>query len=302
MGDAAATRRALVTGATGFVGSHLSSRLAREGWEVHLLLRPGSRTEALGETASRAVVHRHDGTTEGMIRIVAEAAPDLVFHLASLFLARHAAGDVASLVSSNVLLGTQLLEAMAASGARRLVNAGTSWQHFEDRDYDPVCLYAATKQAFEAIVAFYVETTPLRAVTLKLFDTYGPGDRRGKLFSVLRKAAEGGSPMAMSPGEQRIDLVYIDDAVEAFLVAGERLLRGRVSGHEAYAVSSGRPVRLRDVVDLYGRVTGRRIPVDWGGRPYRPREVMVPWSKGVPLPGWRPVVTLEEGIRRTETG
>jgi nucleoside-diphosphate-sugar epimerase len=229
---------------------------------------------------------------------VRETRPSVVFHLASLFLAQHEVADVTPLLTSNVLFGTQLAEAMAANGVTRLVNTGTSWQHYENADYDPVCLYAATKQAFEDILAHYVSVCGLRAVTLKLFDTYGPDDPRPKLFTLLRKVAESQQPLAMSPGDQMIDLVYIDDVVDAFLAAAGRLEGGSVANHERYAVSSGRPIRLRDLVALYGRVAGVPMPIEWGKRPYRPREVMTTWDRGNPPPGWAPKVGLEDGIAR----
>ena len=158
--------------------------------------------------------------------------------------------------------------------------------------------YAATKQAFEALLAFYAETAALRAVTLRLFDTYGPGGRRQKLFRLLATCAREGTELAMSAREQLLDVVYIDDVVQALLLAAQRVLSAQAPAHEIYAVGSGQPRPLREVVEQYGRACGRPLRVQWGARPYRPREVMVPWAAGRPVPGWRPRVGLEEGLRR----
>jgi nucleoside-diphosphate-sugar epimerase len=143
--SAASRRRALITGATGFIGSHLARRLDASGWEVDAVLRSDSGAERLPHAAR---VHRHDGTTEGMVALVAAAQPDVVFHLASLFIAEHKTADVTRLIESNLLLGTQLAEAMRVHARTRLVNTGTVWQHYDDREYSPSSLYAATKQAF----------------------------------------------------------------------------------------------------------------------------------------------------------
>ncbi|MBW1712355.1 MAG: NAD(P)-dependent oxidoreductase, partial [Deltaproteobacteria bacterium] len=287
--------RALVSGASGFVGGHLVRRLAREGQEVHAILRPSSQAGRLAEIKG-LVIHCHDGTTAGLIRIVEAARPEVVFHLASLFVAEHSWPDLAPLIESNVLFGAQLAEAMAACQVTRLVNTGTAWQHYQDRDYSPVCLYAATKQALEDILRFYVEAAGLRVITLKLFDTYGPDDHRPKLFSALSRAAAEGQTLALSPGEQLLDLVHVEDVVEAFVLAARRLLAGQAEQMETYAVSSAAPLPLRQVVETYLKATGRRLSLDWGGRPYRAREVMVPWSKGQRLPGWGPKIGLEEGL------
>jgi nucleoside-diphosphate-sugar epimerase len=292
----AAPHTALVTGATGFVGAHLVRRLAAAGWDVHALVRPRSDLGRLGPSVAHT--HTHDGTTEGLIGIVGAARPGIVIHLASLFLAQHTPADVARLVASNVLFGTQLAEAMARHGVTRLLNTGTAWQHFENRDYSPVNLYAATKQAFDAVLQYYVEAHGLRAVTLELYDTYGPDDPRPKLLTLLRQTASGQRLLAMSPGEQLLDLVHIDDVTEAYWLAAECLLADRVEGHERYAVSSGAPRPLRDVVAVFEEAAGVSVPIRWGGRPYRPREVMRPWDRGRPVPGWRPRVGLLDGFRQ----
>ncbi len=282
---AAPAKVALLTGATGFVGSRLACELIRQGWHVHAITRPGAVLPDLAELG-QVKIHVHDSTTEDLIACVARAKPDVVFHLASLFLSQHVSKDVEPLIRSNVLFGSQLLEAMKENAVSQLINTGTSWQHYDNDDYNPVCLYAATKQAFEAIVEYYVQACGLKAITLKLFDTYGPDDPRPKLFHLLDKAARSGEPLNMSAGEQLIDLVHVDDVVEAFMVAAGRV--GSVRQHETYGVSSGHPLPLRDLVDLYAKKSGRAIPVNWGARPYRFREVMVPWNNYATLPGWSP--------------
>jgi len=291
-------RRALITGATGFVGSHLTRALIRESWEVHAVVRRHSNLEPLRDIGDTLKVHSYDGNAARLVEIVEKSRADVVFHLASQFIVEHKPEDIEDLVISNILFGTHLVEAMSVREVKCLVNTGTFWQHFENRDYDPVNLYAATKEAFEAILGFYVNVRDFRSITLKLFDIYGPHDRRPKIFALLRKMMNQKEPFAMSPGDQLLDLTYIDDVVDAYLVAASRLLEGRVSGHEQYAVSSGRTVSLRELVAVFQQETKSILPVQWGGRPYRQREVMVPWDRGEPLPGWRPRVPLAEGIKK----
>lgn len=293
-------RIALVTGGTGFVGANLVCRLVNEGWETHVIVRPHSDLSMLTDIVPAIQVHIHDGSTEQLIAIMQCASPQIVFHLASLFLAQHTPQDIAPLIHSNLLFSTQLVEAMSVSGVRYLVNTGTSWQHCENEDDNPVCLYAATKQAFEAILSYYVAVDQLAVISLKLFDTYGPDDPRAKLFTLLRKTARTQESLPMSPGEQWLDLVYIDDVVDAYLLATQRLLQHQVHGHEIYAVSSGKPIKLRDLVEIYGQIIAQPLAVEWGARPYRPREVMLPWNKGTVVPGWAPKITLAEGIALME--
>ena len=292
-------RRALVTGASGFVASHLVKRLVRDSWTVHIVARPESDLDgALGPVLERCTVHRHDGSTEHLCQIVESARPDVVFHLASLFIATHTPAQIKPLITSNLLFGTQLLEACARGGVRCFVNTGTAWQHFHDQSYEPVCLYAATKEAFEKLIEYYTSAEELRAITLYLFDTYGPGDRRHKLLHLLREAAIEGRPLDMSEGRQRIDLTYIDDVVDAFIVAATRICGQRDAQHERYAVCSKERPSLRELIELIGKIMGSSLNVTWGGRPYRAREVMEPWSPPQVLPDWKTRVSLQKGLKR----
>jgi nucleoside-diphosphate-sugar epimerase len=285
--------RALVTGATGFIGQNLARRLVDRGDAVHAILRPSADASAL---AAAVNLHRHDGSVGSMLQIVAAAKPDVTFHLASLFRAEHKPDEIPAMVAANLAFGTTLAEALTAQGVPRLVNAGTAWQHFGGADYDPVCLYAATKQAFEALLAYYVEARGLRSITLKIFDTYGPNDPRPKLMSALINAAKSGKPIDVTPGDQRLDLLHIDDAVVAFLRAAERLMANEVAGAESYALTSGRRVSIKELAAIVEQAAGRKLDARWGARAYRTREVMEPWSGGAALPGWQPAIGLEAGI------
>lgn len=281
--------RALITGAGGFIGARLARRLLSEGWAVDLLARPSTK---IADDLSTAAIHRFDGTTGGLITVIEAARPDVVFHLASLYLAEHKSVDLEPLVASNVLLTGQLAEAVTATlpvGSARLVSTGTAWQHYRGPGYVPVNLYAATKQAADDLLRYYIDARNLSSITLKLFDTFGHGDTRRKLVQLLMDAASSGQRLGMSPGEQIIDISHVDDVVDAFVVAGHRLLAAANPLDESYFVS-GERLRVRDLVPIVELATGRRLDVVFGERPYRAREVMEPvlLVEGQRLPGWIP--------------
>jgi nucleoside-diphosphate-sugar epimerase len=283
-----------MTGATGFIGRNLAAAYA--GREIHALVRSDSDIDGL-DRIGNITFHKYDGTPESVIRALVASKSKLVIHLAAYFVAEHKSEDIEPLVTSNLLLGTQVLEAMAVSGVRLLINAGTSWQHFQNHPDRPVCLYAATKRAYEVLVDYYVDAFQLKAITLKLFDTYGPGDPRPKLFNLLRNA-DPSKPFCMSKGDQLIDLVYIDDVVAAFVAAEERLRASTTTAHETFAVSSGNPRPLREIVESFLRIAQRNLKIEWGARAYRSREVMQTWTNYALMPHWEPLVDLEEGFAR----
>ena len=294
-------RVALVTGATGFIGGRLVRSLLVDGWETHAIVRPSSNATTLRDVLGSSKVHEHDGSISGLINIVGSVRPLVVFHLASLVITDYVVADVEPLIRSNILFGTQLLEAMAIAGVSVIVNTGTISQHYEGRDYSPAYLYAATKQAFQDVLQFYCEARGLHAVTLELPDTYGPGDRRPKLLTLLAGAARTGETLALTPGDQFLDLLHVEDVVHGCEVAADGLLTGKLPSPSRYRLSSGSLVRLKNVVELYREATGRVVNVVWGGRPYRAREVMEPISPIPILPGWVPSRSLATWLAESNT-
>ncbi len=292
------SKSVLVTGGTGFVGSHLVRFLVEKGLDVHVLVRPNSKLSVLNETLSACTVHVHDSSLESMKEIFLDVMPSHVFHLASLFVAEHNDSNFRELFESNIVFSSYLAEAMLVSNTRYLINTGTSWQHYHNEEYNPVNLYAATKKAFHDILRYYVEAHDIKVVTLALFDTYGPNDPRQKLFSLLREVSLSRGVLDMSPGDQLIDMVYIDDVVSAFYSAYKNISE-QAGGHYYYGVSSSNPVTLKSLVAIFEQVIGNEININWGKRKYRAREVMTPWDAFQTLPGWKPRVSIEEGIRRS---
>jgi len=289
-------KKALVTGATGYVGSHLTKALIRDGWDVAVMVRPSSSLDMLKSVRKEAAFFEVDGSISAMFEAVGTFKPDVVFHIAAMVVGEHKPEDIEPLITSNIIFGTQLLDAMAYHGISSIVNTSTYWEHYESKEYSPVNLYAATKRAFQNLLQFYVEARGVRAITLKLFDPYGSNDPRPKLLNLLMKLAETGETLAMSLGEQKIDLVHIDDVVKAYLVAAQRLLDDKVESHEEYGVGTGNPITLKKLVGILEKQIGKNINIDWGARSYREREVMETCEHLAELKGWSAHVSIEEGV------
>lgn len=266
----------VVTGATGFVGRNLVPLLESRGCRVTPL------TRATAEAGPRAV-----------LECISGAEPEVVIHLATHFLSSHDAQDIPALVRANVELGTVVAEAAVQSRAR-LVSIGSAWQHVDGRDYEPVSLYAATKQALVPILEYYASAHALETRTVTLFDTYGPGDLRPKLVPSLLRAARDDAELQMSDGRQLIDLTYVDDIVRG--LADVALAADAPSDS---VLRSWRPVTIRDLVAITEEAIGQRVPVAWDRRPRRPREMRTDWIFGESPPGWQAEVGLDDGLRRT---
>ena len=293
-------KRAFVTGATGFVGHHLTKKLILNAWEVHALIREHADSKTNKDFPAEVIQHNYSGTSFQLKEIMSQVKPDVVFHLAAFTQTDHEPKDIELLIDTNIKLGIYLLEAMRQTSVCHMVNTGTYWQHYNGTDaFRPVNLYAATKQAFEDILEFYRDAGFVRAVTLKLFDVYGPYDTRNKLLQLIKQSQESEKPLEMTMGKQIVNMVYIDDVIDAYLHAAD-LIKSKTADtlQASYAIGSEEEYTLREVVQTVEQVVSKKLNIKWGTKPYRKREIMMPW-KGRPLPGWRAKTNLETGLRLT---
>ena len=202
-------------------------------------------------------------------------------------------------MQSNVLFGTQLLEAMQLCGVDKIVNTSTSWQTAGGAEYNPFSLYTATKQAFEDILHFYTNTYEIKAISLRLPDSYGADDTRAKILNLVRKAAQSGEQLKMSGGEQEMDFLCTDDIVDGFIKASE-LLEEEGQRFSVYSLSSRKPMPLRKIVEIYEAVNSVSTNIEWGALPYRDNEIMRITIPDNVLPKWESKVALEQGLRKFE--
>lgn len=287
----------VVSGGTGFIGRHLVRQLAEAGETVHVLARPDSDAAAL---AGRATVHRVADPL-ALSPLLQELRPQICFHLATRYAHDTAPDQIPALISANLGFAAQFADAAVRSGCRAFVNTGTASQLNVRGAYLPASLYAASKQAFEDLLVYFDRRAGLPVANVLLFDTYGPDDTRNKLLAQLIAAAKSGTPMDLSPGEQEIDLLHIDDAV-AGLAAAARALHNGASHPAHYALSSKRPLTLRALADLIVANGGGNLQANWGARAYRDGEVMQTWKGGTPPPGWAPQQRLEDFLREALAG
>lgn len=273
----------LVTGSNGFIGSHLCARL-RQGHEVFYLARPHNPMQEPG--ANGKTFFFANNNIGALTLFLRQNQIEGIIHLASLYLQTHQEKDIPDLIQSNVYLGTAILEAASKAGVQWFINTGTIWQNYNVPDYSdqycPVNFYAATKQAFMDIAKYYTEATNIRICTLKLCDTYGPNDTRRKIYALFEENARTGELLKMSAGEQKMDILHIDDVVKGFVHLTEMMHNGEDLRDE-YVLSSGNQLTLRELAKKYEQNHNVHLNIEWGALPYRVREVMRPY-KGNVLP------------------
>ena len=283
--------RALVTGATGYLGSHLCRHLLSAGWEVHGTIREASDPARVGALAP-AALHRLDGDLGNVAAVVGKADPDAVFNLAAAM-----PDDAAALRRANEGLPEALGSALAGKPEAVIVHAASWWEWDETGKEAPANAYARAKAAGRHVLTAAARQHGFRLASLVLHDTYGPADWRGKIVDHMLAAAFHGREMPMTPGEQVMDLVHVSDVAAAFRLTAE-YMAGQPSGAaELFAVAAGAPLTLRQVAAAVEAAAGRPFRARWGANDYRADTPMRPGPMAPPPPGWTPEVSLADGLR-----
>lgn len=286
----------IITGVTGFLGSNIFKRLKEEGYQIAVIVRKHSDLTKYSISGYPAKYYIYEENLEDLIAFMKEIQPDLVIHMAALFIAEHTPEQVKELIQSNITFSTYLYEAMSVCGVKKLINTSTSWKYYKNEKYNPVCLYAATKKAAEDILIYYTEAKGLKAITLELYDTYGPGDKRKKLINLLMDSVKNGESLDMSGGEQEINLVHVSDIVDAYVLSIQ-LLDNMKDQYREYSLFTDEVYTLREIVNIISKLNGSELNVRWGSRKYRDREVMRINQVKERVPGWQPQYSVKQGLK-----
>lgn len=284
--------RILITGATGFIGNAVAKKLSQKH-EMWCTLRKSSDKSKLENIECKVVfVDERQMLYEKFEAI----RPELVIHFAGIFLSEHCNDNIAEMIDSNIDFPTILFDAAYESGCRQFINTASCWQNYQGEEYNPVNLYAATKQAVEDILQYYVRAKDAKVITLSIFDSFGPNDSRNKVLNIVSRLGNGDS-IEMSGGEQKMYLCYIEDIVSAYIQAINLLNNMKAGEYEKYAVRDERAYSLKEIVSIYLLYSGKHINIQWGAREYRNREIMNPSGWGKVIPGWKVRYPLEEGMK-----
>lgn len=301
--------RVLVTGASGFIGSHLATRLLADGEEVHVLLRESSNFRRLPGLHS---ARRWIGDIREPSSIVAcleEVQPERIFHCAGTSRARKAsdweAVHEAQKVNVDGLLN--LLEAIMQTDIplRSLVRLGGAEEYgvgpapfAESQREAPRSAYSASQVAGTHLLQALQPGFSFAAVTVRPTLIYGPAQSTDFLIPAVIEALLDGRPFPMSSGAQTRDLLHVQDLVTAMVIASNS---ERVRG-EVFNIGTGVAPSIRTVARTIGRMMGRTDLIRFGALPSRSNDILDlrnDVSKAERLLGWRSTITLARGLAQT---
>jgi dTDP-glucose 4,6-dehydratase len=299
--------RALVTGAAGFIGSHLVRHLLSEGAEVHALTSAVSSVYPLrlADLRGRITVHEADLTDRGALDVVvARARPDLVFHLGAYTHVYKSWDRAGECVQTNVAGTLNLLEALGGR-FRRFVNVGTSEIYGtvgvpfrEDAPVDPASPYAVTKGAAEQLCRIYHRRHGWPIVMVRPFNAYGPYQTPDRVVAEVIGRAIKGQELLMTSGRQTREFNYVEDTARGIVLAG--VVEG-IDG-ELINIGCGTEVSIAELARTILTLMGDPIEPRLGALPDRANEIWRMFcdnTRARELLGWEPAHDLRSGLEKT---
>lgn len=298
-----------ITGATGFVGSHLARRCVQDRHEVHLLLRAASDPWRIRDVLANAKIHTADLTDAVALKTIVNAIhPDVIFHLAthSIYGAHPVVGQDTEIIRMNFLATRALMDTLNDIPYSCFINTGSSSEYgakqFSMKETDacePLNVYGVAKCAATLYGQYLAKTQKKPIITLRLFSPFGQYDDAKRLIPHAIREALGNHQLSLGNPRAARDYVFIDDVIDAYMHAFRNV---RTSAGEIFNIGSGEQQTIKNIVSTVLRVMGSASSVSWGAK------TMPVWdseywqadiAKAETMLGWKPKHTFEEGIEKT---
>lgn len=284
--------RLLLSGATGYVGRYLLKKLNTGNFQLALLVR---KEYSEGHPEDFIIDTRQSNWKEK----VRDFDPDTVIHLAAYLTSADDEKQIDRLIESNISFGTHLLDALKRTNIKTFINTGTIKEyHLHENKKIPSSLYAATKSAFRPIIDYYQSLMGFRVLNIIPYTIYGGVDSEKKMLDLIYESLGAVKPIEMSPGEQVMDFIHIDDVANFYITLLSKLpdLKKDISEiHLGY----GKGFTPKQIAALIEKISEEKCNINWGGRPYRPNDSMYSVAPqnlcGLQI-GWQPSVKIDDGI------
>lgn len=281
----------LITGATGFLGSHLTKAMVSEGYEVIILKRSFSDTWRIREILPLLTVYEVDKSPlEKPFRDLETI--NAVIHTAASYGKK---GETYSeLVETNLMFPLNLLEIAASFKTSVFINTDTG---LENKFING---YTMTKKHFSEWGKKFALLEGIKFVNIKLEHVYGPLDDELKFPAyIIQNCLQNVPELKLTLGEQKRDFIYIDDVIQAYLLILKNTLKSSQYFKE-YELGSGMPTTIRSFIELVHHLTKSETILRFGALPYKDNEVMelrgdISELKKI---GWSNKVELAEGIKK----
>ena len=287
-------KKVLITGASGFLGSHLCERLCENNVEIHAI----SRTERTSHRNSLQWWHGNMEDIEVAQHLFHTIKPDVVFHLSGMVTGAAGAELVLPTFNSLLVSTVNVLTVAAKTGCDRVISiASLEEPESGQNEATPISPYAAAKWASSAYSRMFHQLYQTPVVLVRPFMTYGPGQNVRKIIpSVTLSLLQSEAPLLAS-GQRQVDWIYVDDVISGMLAAAQV---PHVEGC-TFDLGSGALVSIRSVVQQLTNLANPQIEPLFGALPDRPVEKVRVANTAYSYEklGWQPVISLEAGLEHT---
>jgi nucleoside-diphosphate-sugar epimerase len=294
--------KVLITGASGFVGSHVARLLVAEGCEVYALVRESSNRWRIRDILPSMYLRQSDLVAfENVNTYLQEIKPELCIHLAWYAVPGKYLNSQENLDS--IQASINLLSQLAELGCKRFVGIGTCFEYDLSLGYlsessltKPITLYAATKVALSTILQQFAQITEMEIAWIRLFYQYGPMEDERRLIPGIISSLLRDEVVKTTKGEQIRDFLHIEDVASAIWAVAKSNVSGVVN------VGSGQPVTVGQIALELGNLLGKPDLIHLGALPYRPNDPMFICANNELLrkkTDWTPKYNLTTGLKNT---
>ena len=250
----------LITGASGFVGSHVLDDCLKNNFNVHAIFRHSKKNVSFAKKYKKQIFAIFYNNIYEIKNKLTNCKIDYVIHCATHYIKKHDHNDIENIIKSNVLFSTILLDAVVNIKIKKFINLGTVWQHFNDTKNLAFNLYAATKQSFECIFNYYKnQYTKIKFYNILLTDTFGTNDKRKKLIPILLKNFNNKNQNKINiPKNLSMNLVNINEVTKCLNI----LLKNNSKSNN-YVIKSKQDVKIFDLINFLNDNLEKKIKVNW---------------------------------------
>jgi len=301
--------RVLVTGASGFIGSHLAHRLIQEGAQVAITVRYDNviKCERLRDVWNKITVIEADVRNRGALDAIKNYKPEVVFHLAAYNHVGQSYNQIEECFDVNAKGTANVLD--TCSGARKFIYTSTSEVYGEQKSVpfietmtpNPISPYAITKysgEMYARLRQMIKDKSKPKIVILRPFNAFGPYQSSKAVIPEMIINCLKGVPIRTTLGEQTREFNYVTDLCEGFLAAAA--YEGDEEG--PINLATGVEIPIHELVRKIAKLTDTKSSIEIGALPYRPTEIWRMYadaSRAKKILGWTPKVTFDDGLKKT---
>lgn len=297
----------LITGGTGFIGSHLLNKLIHTNHKIFVLKKTTSDTWRIKDIQKKLEFIDFEETRD-LEKIFSKNKFELIIHLAAAYIKNHKSSeDIIKLIYSNVTFPSILLDVASKHQVKGFINTGTCFEYklsrsklTEESVRTPHNFYAATKIAFEEVLKYYTNEGRICGTSLKLFYAYGEKDTL-KIIPLMINSLIKNIPLKCSLGEQRLNFTYVGDIVNAFIKAIEFTVKNKPKNYQSFNISSDKIYTLKKLKKILEKISGKKSAISFS-LPYPENEVKYmscDVTKSKRLLKWEPKTDIVDGLTKT---